>query len=118
MDNRDIRPKFEVEKLEGKWTRTVLRMPTKEEADEGITGFISEEQEVDAGYMVYLPSGSSIHVKDEATLARLGFDQDVALIDMETGDEVGSTGSLKRRSEQKTNRSRTTHSSVTTANGG
>jgi hypothetical protein len=75
--------------------------------DKGATvllgGFDYEDMVCDAGWMVYFPSGSSIHVWTEEEMIRQGFLKDPTMVDMETGDDHGtpSLGSLKSLSEQK-----------------
>jgi hypothetical protein len=97
----DLKPRYEVHKLPGTTTRTFTNIK------EG-GGFEQEEKEVDAGYMVYFPSGASIRCWDDAHLAQLEFDRPPTLVDMETGDDHGPSqmGSLKSRSEQKTSKGR------------
>jgi hypothetical protein len=79
---QNIMPKYEVEKLEGKVTRTI----TKYTDD----GFQHEEVEEDAGYMIYFPSGASMRARNAEHLRILGIDPSVVpgLVDMETGEEV------------------------------
>jgi hypothetical protein len=100
----DIKPKYEVHKLPGKTTRTYASPSEK-------GGFEYEDKEVDSGYMVYFPNGSSIRCWDDKHLEQLGFNEPAALIDMESGDEMGVAhpGVLKARSEQKTSRGRGSH---------
>ena len=104
----NIKPRFEVEKLEGKLNRTVVR-PKMDDKGRLLGGFNSEEIEQDAGWMVYFPSGSSIHVWTKDEMARQGFLSDPHLVNMETGDDAGpmANTSLKATSEQVSNRSRT-----------
>jgi len=81
----DLKPRYEVHKLKGTAKRTL-----------------------DAGWMVYFPSGASIRVWTKEEMERQGFDLPANLIDMETGDETApmSNVSLKAKSEQKNARSR------------
>ncbi len=53
--------------------------------------------------MVYFPTGSSIRVRNDGELKRLGFDQVADDVDMETGDVVPKTPvvSLRKQSERK-----------------
>jgi len=69
---------------------------------------LNEDKEVDAGWMVYFPSGASVHIWTKEELERQGFTKQPSLINMETGDDVGqvSDTSLKSKSEQVSNRSR------------
>lgn len=94
---QNIRPKYEVHQIDEKVSHKKYSFGENKE-------IISEEIEEDFGYMVYFPNGSSIRVRTDAELKRLGFDKPATLVDMDTGDEVGEapTDSLKRRSEQKT----------------
>jgi hypothetical protein len=99
---QDIKPKFEVHKLEGTFMRSVAKVNKKS------GGFTYEDVETDKGWMVYLPNGSSVHILTEADLVRQGYGRPAKLVDMNTGDEVGEAApsSLKAISEQKNNRSK------------
>ncbi len=116
-----IKRKFEVHKLEGTGTRRVAtpRADPKRKDKNGnpvlLGGFDYEDKEVDAGWMVYFPSGSSIHVWSTEEMERQGFgytDSDgefhtgqAPLVDMETGEAPAPTEdgeNLKARSERKT----------------
>jgi hypothetical protein len=98
-----IKPKYEIHKLHGTANRRIAN-PLE------TGGFDYEDKEVDAGYMVYFPNGSSIRCWDEKHLASYDFhlDKAVALVDMDTGDEMGQvgTGSLKQNAERKASRTR------------
>jgi len=100
--NENVKPRFEVHKLEGMGNR---RIATPKINKEGklLGGFDYEDKEVDAGWMVYFPNGSSIHVWTEEEMVRQNFLTDPDLVNMETGDVVGKahSQSLKSRSEQK-----------------
>jgi hypothetical protein len=115
----DIKPKFEVHKLDGKRTRKFVTSkvqlngagePVLDKNDNPVLagGFEHSEKEVDAGWMVYFPSGSSIHIWTEEEMQRQGFLREPGLVNMDTGDEVDPevNVSLKARSEQKSARSR------------
>ena len=110
----NIRPRYEVHKLEGKVEHEIFKMRVDDEGKPS-GGFESEVVDEDAGWMVYFPSGSSIRVRNEEELKRLGFDKSADLVDMDSGDVVGNTGqtSLKSRSEQLTSRGRKTRPSIT-----
>jgi len=83
----DIKPRFQVRQLEGMGTRTVAK-PKTDKAGKLLGGFEYEDIEVDAGWMVYFPSGSSIHVWTKEEMDRQGFLRPATHIDMETGDTV------------------------------
>lgn len=110
----NIKPRFEVHKLEGKVKHTIYeKAPKGEEGKFG--GFTPKEVEEDAGYMVYFPTGASIRVRTEGELINLGFARDPELVDMESGDVVGvANTSLKARSDQLTAGGRSKHPSTTT----
>ena len=109
----EIRPRYEVHKLDGKVERTITKQNV-DDKDKPTGGFYTETIEEDAGWMVYFPTGSSIRIRTQAEMERLGFDKPPELVDMDSGDIVGSTGqtSLKARSEQKVSRGRKTRPSV------
>ncbi len=71
-------------------------------------GFDYEDKEVDAGWMVYFPSGSSIRIWTREEMERQGFLRPPGLVDMDTGDSVAPTQdtSLKAVSERKTHRTK------------
>ena len=101
----DVKPRYEVHKLEGKAMRRLAKSKTDKEG-KLLGGFDYEEVEHDAGWMVYFPSGSSIRVWTKEEMERQGFDLPPAMIDMETGDVTApmSSTSLKAKSEQKNTR--------------
>jgi hypothetical protein len=111
----NIKPRFEVHKMEGKGIRRVAtpKVDPKRKDKDGhallLGGFTYEDKEVNAGWMVYFPSGASIHVWTQEEMERQGFMADPHLVNMETGDEVAPmvNTSLKARSEQMSTRSRT-----------
>lgn len=80
----------------------------------------TEDVEEDAGYMVYFPSGSSIRVRDDDELRRLGFSGEPELVDMETGEiqEGPADTSLKAHSERTTKPSKPKKLEPTLANEG
>lgn len=90
IHHQDIKPRFEVERLEGKRTET----RHSRDNDKGVN--VSEEVEVDAGFMVYFPNGNSIRVADEEELRRLGFDQGAEFIDMNSGEPLQMQTSLRK----------------------
>ena len=100
--NANVKPRFEVHKLEGTAIRTIATPKTSKDG-KLLGGFDYEDTEVDAGWMVYFPSGSSIRIWTEEEMQRQGFLSDPHLVNMETGDDMGPTTdtSLKSRSEQK-----------------
>lgn len=95
-----IEPEFQVEKLEGTVEIERIKLTKRTVGGKQKLEKKVETVEVPAGYMVYLPSGASIAVRDEAELARLGFDRAPEMIDMQSGDRVGTlTLSLKQRAQ-------------------
>ena len=100
--SRTVRPRFEVHKLKGKGVRHIASPKTDKEG-KLLGGFEYEDKEVPAGWMVYFPNGSSVHIWTEEEMERCGFLADPTLIDMESGEEVPQAApqSLKSRSEQK-----------------
>lgn len=82
MQQSNVRPRYEVERLEG----TVIETHVVREDGRNV----EKEVEVPAGYMVYFPAGHSIRVRTDEELKRLGYDQPAELID-EDGEVVGTT---------------------------
>lgn len=77
-----IVPAFMVQKLEGKYTRTLIQFDKEGKKHD-------KQVEVDAGYLVSFPmKGHSIRVKDAKELERLGFDQTIPLVDDGDNDDV------------------------------
>ena len=113
MSKVNLKPRFEVHKLEGKAMRRIAS-PKKDKKGTLLGGFDYEEVEHDAGWMVYFPSGSSIRIWTKEELQRQGFDESPTLVNMETGDETApmSSTSLKAKSEQKNARSRSSRSAT------
>jgi hypothetical protein len=112
--NVQVKPRFEVHKLDGTGVRRIASPKVKLDDkgkpkldDKGnsilLGGFEYEDKEVDAGWMVYFPNGSSIRVWTKEEMERQGFLSEVTLVNMETGDDMGpaTNTSLKSRSEQK-----------------
>ncbi len=79
-----IKPAFMVKKLEGQVDREICEFDK--------TGkIIRKKVKVDAGWLVTTAKGHSIRVFTEAEMARLGFDQTIPLVDMDSdGDVVGA----------------------------
>lgn len=113
-EQRNVKPKFEIDKLPGTKSRRIAtpKMDPEKKDKHGnpklLGGFDYVEKEVDAGWMVYFPSGSSIHVWTREEMERQGFLAPPELVDMDTGDSVAPTPevSLKKHSERKTHRTR------------
>jgi hypothetical protein len=112
-----IKPRFEIHKIEGKRMRPVVTSKVKLDKKgepvlnkEGnkilLGGFDHTEIEVDAGWDVYFPCGSHVHIWTQEEMERQGFLQNPTLVNMETGDEVGPMAdtSFKARAEQVANR--------------
>lgn len=94
MQQQNVLPAYEVEHIDETVTEThYVRKGDRNE---------TKEVEVPFGYMVYLRAGHSIRVRDDAELARLGFDKPADLID-EDGEVVGNTAqhSLKRNVQRR-----------------
>ncbi len=88
MNGPIVRPRFQVEKLVGKLTRTIFRYKKKKIGDKYTNERVEERKEVPAGFLVYTAKGDVFRVPSKAELKRLGFDQPAALIDMDSGDTV------------------------------
>jgi hypothetical protein len=103
-----IKPRFEVHKIEGQAKRRIAS-PKKDKEGTLLGGFDYTDKEVDAGWMVYFPNGASIHVWTEEERERQGFLGKVHLVNMETGDDMGTASdtSLRAKSEQKVKVSKT-----------
>lgn len=96
----NIQPEYEVETLEG----TVVEKQIKRVDGRNV----ETDVEVPAGYMVFFPRGHSMRVRNDAELARLGFDNPANLIDTESGEVVGpAPRSLKQRISRKAGRADT-----------
>lgn len=97
----NIKRKYQVKKLEGKATRR-MATPLYQKDDKGefilddknrkilAGGFEYTNKEVDAGYMIYLPSGSSFRLWTEEDVLAQGYriGAKAGLVDMDTGDDV------------------------------
>lgn len=93
MMQRDVRPSFVVQRQEGPFEKTVFKF-SKEKIAEGKYRTIKTEEKVSIpyGFMVVFPKGHSVFIESEEELHRLGFSGDAQMVDMETGDVVGSLG--------------------------
>ncbi len=123
MTGQNIKPRFEVHKLEGTRMRVIAKPKVDPERKDKngypllLGGFDYSEVEEDAGYMVYFPNGSSIRVRTNDELVAMGFANSAELVDMNSGEIVGQvqSGSLKAVSEQKNARSHRTAAQTTVA---
>ena len=100
---RNVKKAFEAHKLEGDFTRTVYDYEEVKNAKGKLVRQRTETKMTEkAGYMVYFPNGSSIHVRSDEEMERLGFDHEPDLIDLDTGeiDVKGGSTSLKRKAER------------------
>lgn len=90
---RDVKPAFVVQRQEGPFEKKVIKF-SKRKIAEGKYETVKEEviKTIPYGYMVVFPKGHSVFIEDDETLHRLGFSGDAAMVDMETGDVVGTLG--------------------------
>lgn len=82
---KKIKPAFVVEKLPGKAKRKFIKLTT----EDGVTTREEYTKDVDAGYMVTLMKGHSVHIWTKKDLERLELDKTIPLVNDE-GDTVGS----------------------------
>jgi hypothetical protein len=88
---QNMKLKFEVEEI-GPYKRT---QRVGKRATDGITKglvFSDEAVEYPGAWVVYFPSGHSIRVESIEEMQRLGYMEPPPVIDMETGEEVMSSG--------------------------
>lgn len=122
MPKRKIKPRFEVHKLSGTKLRRIATpnikvdgkgKPILDKNDQSILlgGFTYHDEEVDAGWMVYFPHGSSVHVWTEAEMKRQSFLGKADLVDMDSGEVIDEpeSMSLKDLSEMKERTSKPVH---------
>ena len=122
MPKRKIKPRFEVHKLSGTKLRRIATpnikvdgkgKPILDKNDQSILlgGFTYHDEEVDAGWMVYFPHGSSVHVWTEAEMKRQSFLGKADLVDMDSGEVIDEpeSMSLKELSEMKERTSKPVH---------
>lgn len=94
----EIRAEFEVEKVTGKFTRTItlLKETHHERVINGVTKIMTTRkmepvvEEFTEGYMIYYPQKHSLFVAadDIEQLQFLGVLQDPRLVDMNSGEDV------------------------------
>lgn len=103
-------PAFEVHELKGDVETTVVKF-VREKLGEGRDAKTVMRRKVTkvkkpAGWMVYTAKGDSIRVRTKEDMEHLGFMSAPPLVDMETGDEIPSAGtvSLRGLSDQRTQR--------------
>lgn len=82
MDAPNVMPKYQVEKLDGTFTRTIAKFNDETHRLE------YEEVECERGWMIYFPQGHSMHITNAAEMKRLGYTDGPSMVDMETGDDV------------------------------
>lgn len=110
---QNIKPRYEVEALEGTRTVTKYRRNMATGMNEAY------ETEVPAGYMVYFPAGHSIRVGSVEELHRLGYDAPPDLIDMDNGDVVGQAAvSLKQQVQRRAHTPQRADAGAVSANQG
>tara|TARA_R100001594_G_scaffold22817_1_gene44311 strand:- start:6393 stop:6731 length:339 start_codon:yes stop_codon:yes gene_type:complete len=83
----NVKPAYIVQRIEGKVKHTTAK--PKETG-----GFDYTEKQEPGGYMVYLPNGDSLRVRTDGELQRLGFDSPANLVDMDSGEVVGSMSNM------------------------
>lgn len=71
-----IRPAFMAQKLEGSVDREIINFDAKGKR-------VVSKVKADAGYLVTTARGNSIRVWTDADMHRLGFDQNIPLVDFE-----------------------------------
>lgn len=87
--SQEVRPAFVVRPIEGEFEKEVVKYQ-KDSA--GKPERVVTKRKFTNGFMVYFPRGHSIFVETEAELERLGFTKDSPLVDMNSGEIVGSLG--------------------------
>ena len=83
----NVKPAYIVQRIEGKVDHTTAK--PKETG-----GFEYSKKKEPGGYMVYLPNGDSLRVRTDDELKRLGFDSPANLVDMDSGEIVGSMNNM------------------------
>lgn len=76
-----VRPAFMAQKLEGQVEREVISFDQKGKK-------VVNKVKVDAGYLVTTARGNSLRVWTDEDMKRLGFDQNIPLVDFEHDGEV------------------------------
>lgn len=115
----DIKPAFQVEKLEGKFVRTVMvieedvrKVGPNQDKSLIIRKLVPQKQEYEGAYMIYFPQGHSIHVAadDLEQLQRIGVHERPGYVDMNTGEVIPDQISLSPKEivERKTHQRRST----------
>lgn len=109
----NVRPAFEVEKLEGTYFVTTAQYTPKTDVDgkpilrkSGMPVYERsfKKEERPRGFMVYFPQGHSTHIPTEELLIDLGYAARPKKVDIVLGEEVpeGMDESLKELSIRKT----------------
>lgn len=89
---QNIKPRYEVHRNDTMVTETRYRRN-----EDGINEAYTVE--VPYGYDVYFPAGHSIRVATDKELQRLGFEQPPDLIDMDSGESVGTMRPLSLKQQ-------------------
>lgn len=84
---RDIKPRYEVEALEGTVDHVIYEMEPHKNAKGKISHRLTQKTiKEPAGFMVYFPRGHSMRVRTEKDLRALGFDKPPLLQDMDNDE--------------------------------
>lgn len=119
------KPRFQITKLEGTGVRKIAT-PSFRKDEKGkpilnkdgekilLGGFDYEDREVDAGWNIYFPSGSSIHIWTQEEMERQGFLDAPDNVDMETGEvEPSPVYDYEAKAQQVSNRTRNSRAAQT-----
>ena len=117
MTQQVIKPRYQTKKLDGTFTKRCAVYVAVLDEDGNKTSqrrLEYVEKEMDKGWMVFFPNGSSIHIATESELKRMGYDRPSHLVDMETGDIVGVSGEfdLEQDVERKTTPTRHSNKAI------
>lgn len=85
---QEVRPAYIVQPVTGNYEKEIV---TYKKGEDGKPQRVVSTKKYKEGYMVYFPRGHSIFV-DKKELLRLGFAESPPLVDMNSGDIVGSLG--------------------------
>ncbi len=114
----NFKPRFQVVKLDGEVDHEIMAYE-KQKNQKGKERPVLVRQMVKepAGFMVYLPKGDTLRVRDEAELMRLGFGEAPELQDMESGVIMPTpdTIDLRKVNAAATNRASRSRSAATVA---
>lgn len=91
MQTQDVKPSFMVQKVKGPFKRRFFKYVKSEVGGKLVNKKEVHEEVIEEGYMVFHPRGHSVFLTEDR-LRELKLDEQPKLVDMNSGDVVGTLG--------------------------